>query len=182
MKANELRLGNYVMDGHDIEKVNYKMIEMLVKNQAEFDPIPLTEDWLLKFGFSKHLVYDFYSYNYFYFESFYDEGYFLVVEGGHVNTKGIKYVHDLQNLLYDLEGKELTLNESKIQTSVEWFVDQLRNGKEITDKLIRQANEIEEQRIKEIREEAYTNGQLDSKNTTTGHVVEPDNSLTNKSA
>ena len=53
MKARELRIGNLVMDGQEIEQVNARMIDMLVKIEADFDPIPLTEEWLLKFGFNK---------------------------------------------------------------------------------------------------------------------------------
>jgi hypothetical protein len=115
MKANQLRIGNYIMDGHDVEEVNYRMIEMLVKNQAEFDPIPLTEEWLLKFGF-EDCRHNLMALRVNTFEFFFDkidkcgvnlyekwEGIFL--------CGGIKHVHQLQNLYFALTGEELTIDK-----------------------------------------------------------------------
>jgi hypothetical protein len=109
MKANELRIGNYVMDGYDIEKVNYRMIEMLVKNQAEFDPIALTEEWLLKFGFKKDLGNDlFFDVNSNSFLIFQNNRIELLDEENNKCICFCKSVHQLQNLYFALTGEELT--------------------------------------------------------------------------
>jgi CHASE3 domain sensor protein len=50
------------------------------------------------------------------------------------------------------------MKTEKQQSAVEWLVQQLRNGKEFNDELIQQAKEMENQRIKNEREEAYNNG------------------------
>ncbi len=128
MKASELRVGNLVMDGHDVEVVNYRMIEMLVKNQAEFDFIPLTEKWLLKFGFEKyqfmngffiktkfgHLMIQFYKDEiHLFFTDVTSDSIGMKFNGRNFirNKKSFtdcKYIHQLQNLYFALTGEELT--------------------------------------------------------------------------
>ena len=76
-------------------------------------PIPLTEEWLLKFGFGKseeheygcntHEIFGFY-YDY-HFNKFY-----LDTPNEQVCIPFIKYVHQLQNLYFSLCGKELEIN------------------------------------------------------------------------
>ena len=108
MKASELRIGNYILDGGDVEEVTYRVIEMLVKNQAEFDPIPLTEEWLLKFGFDKRM-FGWWS-NALFLRTENRNGYFYDWQKTN-ETAGtyIEYVHQLQNLYFVLTGKELIL-------------------------------------------------------------------------
>jgi hypothetical protein len=53
MKASELRIGNWIKDGHDIEQITSDHMICLHSGRCEFDQIPLTEEWLLKFGFCK---------------------------------------------------------------------------------------------------------------------------------
>ena len=108
MKANELRIGNYVnwIDGK-IQEITGKDIHWKEKNDNtelspfDFAPIPLTEEWLLKFGFRESNKYLF-KYklglkkrgdNYFY------------------DNISIKHVHQLQNLYFALTGEELTLKQ-----------------------------------------------------------------------
>ena len=107
MKANELRIGNLVIDGHDIEEVNYRMIKMLVEKEAEFDPIPLTEEWLLKVGAKelnakrdvlKEFVLKTVRIEMSNSGNFYYKNSKLILES----------VHQLQNLYFALTGKELT--------------------------------------------------------------------------
>lgn len=65
MKANELRIGNYyeyfIVDKLDsrkewwqLSKIDTTDLSYLVNNDddEDFRPIPLTEEWLFKFGFS----------------------------------------------------------------------------------------------------------------------------------
>jgi len=57
MKASELRIGNWV--NYDGRNCTIQEPTDLV-DADEFEPIPLTEEWLLNFGFEKeeHLDYN----------------------------------------------------------------------------------------------------------------------------
>lgn len=114
MKANELRIGNYYKwyaEGNEyIYQVDAK--DFTSDNIKNFDPIPLTEEWLLKFGFKSNPYNDTY-----YLENIYFEGCKLVFECN--KTRGftelwsdkfplVEYVHQLQNLYFALTGEELT--------------------------------------------------------------------------
>jgi hypothetical protein len=80
----------------------------------EFEPIPLTEEWLLKFGFKKDLDNDlFLNIN---------SNSFLVWQNNNIelldyeNNKCIcfcKYVHTLQNLYFALTGEELIIKQQE---------------------------------------------------------------------
>lgn len=125
MKPSELRLGNWIeirykgtsdvrqspMDFLDIR-------EMVLKQTAYyFEPIPLTEEWLLKFGFEKD-----------YDKTLpYQEGYikenikfnseFQLMEEGMEGDlicigKPLKHVHQLQNLYFALTEEELEVKET----------------------------------------------------------------------
>ncbi|MEY4351142.1 MAG: hypothetical protein RL078_1209 [Bacteroidota bacterium] len=123
MKAKQIRIGNLVMDGHEVEKVNARMISMLAGNHADFDPIQLTEEWLIKFGFSQ--MTDTSPANYRMHKSkmfFYIRYGTFTTDGGQTDLIGynglfiankfvrvIRYVHELQNLYFALTGEELTL-------------------------------------------------------------------------
>jgi hypothetical protein len=54
MKANELMIGNYIHDSwgnvHEVTLFTLKEIIEMPENHG-YKPIPLTEEWLLKFGF-----------------------------------------------------------------------------------------------------------------------------------
>lgn len=63
-------------------------------------PIPITEEWLLKFGFEKDNMYWIDDTNIGF--TFYKNG---KIEWN--QPKHIKYVHELQNLYFALTGKEL---------------------------------------------------------------------------
>lgn len=133
MKAEELRLGNIVNLGKPEEiiwKIDFKRGKGSLPNGYEVDlftPIPLTEEWLLKFGFEKEtgklkrfnramssppldVVGDFYvrSDNALYFEVVNGEFEFRIWNG---TLCKIKYVHQLQNLYFALTGEELTINQ-----------------------------------------------------------------------
>jgi hypothetical protein len=118
MKANELRIGNYVNEygriiciesGHDIDL----MFE-------EFQPIPLTPEILEQCGFVNKPS-GIYKYSYEIeidgFDStfrtwWYGEDICLEPMGYDTGYISIKYLHQLQNLFYALTGEELTVNAS----------------------------------------------------------------------
>lgn len=128
--AKELRIGNYVHRNdypNDLFKMRsisddrihlINVLEIDVVNNtiyssdctlSELEPIPLTDKWLLKFGFEETLtkVYsidDFPSYKFtgHSFEVFaFEENNYL---------PDLQYIHQLQNLYFALTGTELTLS------------------------------------------------------------------------
>ena len=116
MKANELRVGNLVecdviRYGH-LKKGDLFQISLDELQDAEyFKPIPLTEDWLIKFRFDMSNEYD---------DKFKgDYGYCLKDKSlglQYSHDEGTlridcEYVHTLQNLYFALTGEELTINE-----------------------------------------------------------------------
>ncbi len=119
MKANELRIGNYINDEqttHIIVGVDNYCIksywlkdvekECLYETQLnQIKPIPLTEEWLLKFGFEKDELGWFFKENdYCSFGLFFKDNEWLF----YISDTKIKYVHQLQNLYFALTNNELT--------------------------------------------------------------------------
>ncbi len=124
MKANDLRIGNYVKGSRvgrvkSIFSVNFQVddfdcISLGNSMQVDFKPIPLTEDWLLKFGFEwRKTKNDYYIEKY--SLSFYKSGlisfYVEDLNEDFVDLIDIKYVHQLQNLYFALAGKELVCTD-----------------------------------------------------------------------
>lgn len=131
IKPNELRIGNWVKAPATYDKTpqDYKSVFQIkgiklgaiyVEREKETDyieihkiePIALTEEWLLKFGFKNRsgIWQNSSEFSLEYGESNYDIG-----KGwryGFFSFK-IKSVHQLQNLYFALSGKELIL-KSKI--------------------------------------------------------------------
>lgn len=124
--ANELRIGNWVTS--DLEEIPFQIhginvyedsIECNVFNKEHGDfniislqPIPITEDWLIRLGFEKT---DLAS------KTYYENhkirlnvggkrsGYALYLHGWKGYAEGLKHIHKLQNLYFALTGHELTL-------------------------------------------------------------------------
>jgi hypothetical protein len=112
---NELRIGNFincVFSTRHCEVVEITTDDLKLKNgyadYSQIEPIPLTEEWLLKFGFEINV-----------------DGYFnhwnfdlhLYLDGDVFESNDLpmyiylKHVHQLQNLYFALTGEELTLKE-----------------------------------------------------------------------
>ena len=130
MEAKELRIGNYVRlfrkPEHDfksdvlvigIDEINVQIGDgFLVNLETGIEPIPLTEEWLIKFGFKT----DFYGGqgNVCYYAS---KGKFKIysIEDNKSYQYDrarnmfvmIKHVHQLQNLYHALTGEELTIKK-----------------------------------------------------------------------
>ena len=112
MKATELRIGNYFREKHSkrpirvigLELTNITFTGNFFDNwQAE--PIPLTEEWLVKFGFYKVGKKTFYNL---------DIPVIPIRDYYRCKGKDIEYVHQLQNIFFALTGKELNLEYGKI--------------------------------------------------------------------
>lgn len=121
MKANELRIGNYT-DWNGSDRIVQSIDEWEIGEDTvlgryyfpiiEVNGIPLTEEWLLKFGFEwRNTERDYFKepYSIALFNSgiisFYHEDGESCVE---LNDE-LKYVHQLQNLYFALTGEELTI-------------------------------------------------------------------------
>jgi len=119
MKANELRIGNWV----DIEAIDIQVECLPIDyNYSHLHPIPLTEEWLVKFGFDTdgvtfdkqvpfvfHYGYRFSLYNTGNAVDFNRSGWAVRVFQSKqtIEIGRIQYVHQLQNLYFALTGEEL---------------------------------------------------------------------------
>lgn len=132
MEAKELRLGNYVLLNGEVEKItsiNSLGVEISQGWHGELDylalfdgtdgtisPIPLTEEWLKKFGFEgfENEIRLSISINtsdelcWVRFGSYYELRY-QTKGTGFTRYYNTKYVHQLQNLYFALTDKELAI-------------------------------------------------------------------------
>lgn len=119
---NELRAGNYYM-GRELNSLNWSVGEfkLMTMNHAmfnhletypeEYRGVPLTEDWLGKFGFIKHVR------NWIWFDNHpisvkvkYQCFAVCFIHGKlRPELVDIKFVHQLQNLYFCLTGEELQI-------------------------------------------------------------------------
>ena len=120
MKASELRIGNSIMQDDELVFVTWWRLELMEKNKIEYNPIPLTEEWLLKLGF-KYKKWDdhFIIKNGNYFNSIkkYDDGWYYNTDESEATCyylTTIKYVHQLQNLYFALTSEELEIKDKFI--------------------------------------------------------------------
>jgi hypothetical protein len=119
MKATELRIGNWVDQPNEgVAKVTSILNNLQIRTETGYvdkycKSIPLTEEWLLKFGFkiNRQTKEDnnIWRCNW-------TEGYFEVEQiigfflwDNHCYGTEIKYVHQLQNLYFALTGEELDI-------------------------------------------------------------------------
>ena len=118
MEAKELRIGNYYIDIDDklTELSGYELYQMTIKEnteilgETEFRPIPLTEEWLLKFGFVFDSYGEYCKGAYSLDNEYTDKGvYNFVIHKETCLDIEIKYLHQLQNLYFALTNEELTI-------------------------------------------------------------------------
>jgi hypothetical protein len=109
MEVNELRIGNYLSDGKEVFKVEKAFFTLLELNMQFCKPIPLTEEWLLRFGFVESqdidTVFGLKLNDFWYINEFQIRNKFNAI----LLDVELKYVHQLQNLYFALTNKELTL-------------------------------------------------------------------------
>jgi len=113
MDATHLRIGNWVISPIDGEaQINEKGIAHQVKHPGYYQPVELTEEWLIKAGFEKEDMADLGIHVYIPISETAD--YCLSWSGGTIwleqHDTGAKYVHQLQNLYFCLTGEEITFN------------------------------------------------------------------------
>lgn len=124
MEQNEIRVGNWLNDPRPFNEDTKKFFKMTdnghfkakardIQFAEEFEPIPLTEEILLKCGFYKTGITELYLLT----ETIsisWDENDPTVIE---INGENIysyivncEYLHQLQNLYFALKGQELEIN------------------------------------------------------------------------
>ena len=129
IEAQDLRIGNFIQSGKGIYKaisishhegetdlITVANDGLVIAYACIYKPIPITEEWLLKFGAVK------YNGNRFYLDIkdtlqlFWNIGYdYFICEFSSRSThvcyfNDIKYIHQLQNLYFALTQKELIFN------------------------------------------------------------------------
>jgi hypothetical protein len=124
MKASELRIGNLIHNKQgNIVYVNTNHLTLLLYGiENEFNPISLTEEWLLKFGFAinrqtkeENNIWRCYSEEGFFEVEQIGDGFFL--DDNQSYGTQIDWVHQLQNLFFALTRDELKQQEPNIS---EW--------------------------------------------------------------
>jgi hypothetical protein len=122
MKATELRIGNYIylelglpsLNIHKMHPTDFENID----NDPRVIPIPLTEEWLTKFGFDYDAIAKMYwidlparmqlrfvDCNTTELDLYQDS---KIISFKHNHCQ---YVHQLQNLFFALTGRELTIKQ-----------------------------------------------------------------------
>ena len=130
IQANELRIGNLLqrLDGSAFEVGAYNILAINdYPKYLQPNPIPLTEEWLVKLGFEKRkdktpkIALDIVCvWNKKQFFFFYESKNnfiaidFLNSDDFGTKTTEIHYVHQLQNLYFGLTGEELTIKNLKL--------------------------------------------------------------------
>jgi hypothetical protein len=110
MEAKDLRIGNLVNIGGQINEIELVDFVDIYENKTIgiYKPIPLTEEWLLKFRFVKK---DYGCQIHYYANT---KSLWKITFKKDIFKRDktiIKYVHQLQNLYFALTGQELTLNK-----------------------------------------------------------------------
>lgn len=106
MIANELRIGNLVIYGGSVVKMNLHEFTHFLRFPETYTPIILTEEILLKCGFKRFpwgLVIN---------ELLFKDDLkcsFLELEIGNGFRVKVNFLHQLQNLYFALTGKELEI-------------------------------------------------------------------------
>jgi hypothetical protein len=117
MEAKDLRIGNYIDYETEREIVTmqttYEYIRLIHNGNKNFKPIPLTEEWLLKFGFEEYEfedeVFGYVLNDFGYINEYQFRIRIFIDFEGIIIPKAIKTVHELQNLYFALTNEELTL-------------------------------------------------------------------------
>ena len=115
IKANELRLGNTINYRSEFTgEVRQRVVDIMVLKQLQskhdimrkgYEPIPLTEEWLIRFGFDNLGSYG-WGIGYFHIRFRNIHQFYFLIENRIIR---VKYVHQLQNLYYALTNEELKL-------------------------------------------------------------------------
>lgn len=125
MREQELRIGNWIIDCFDkrngeeiqVDLDFLQAINNFYRSNSPYPmkPIPLTEEWLLKFGFKEDNRFSGLRVLSLELEEayvkivYFNNRYITIEIDGNRALTEIKYVHQLQNLVFSIDGKELVI-------------------------------------------------------------------------
>lgn len=124
IQANELRIGSWVsldLNHSDTSEFQIELADLnliATDKNRNYNPIPITEEWLTKFGFEQYTdfgvkfnTFDLMPLCGFAYDT--DTKQVIIQEKrnsmSHWIERKIEYVHELQNLYFALRGQELTI-------------------------------------------------------------------------
>ena len=124
MKVTELRIGNFVSNYPWTELLEVTMINklggmsfnnILFGDVDKVQAIPITEEWLIKFGFKQSTPDTFKKTKHWYHDDTtiwfeYNLICYIYEGNGNIYCGHIKNIHQLQNLYFALVGEELIYN------------------------------------------------------------------------
>ena len=117
MKSNELRIGNWVLvHGKEFQvtpaDISYHHA-LKDGHTVQHYPIPLTEEWLIRFGFKADFngEYEILPFLYIWKPSSSTKSFSVSPNSNFPSTLKIQYVHQLQNLFFALTSEELELKQ-----------------------------------------------------------------------
>jgi len=122
IQPNELRIGNLIFGISDRVEIVCGVLEKTVKTRLlkvskilsskykDVTGIPITEDWLVKFNFEDVDVFQGHI-----FTGDEHKNIYYVLDGGYLDFHGdkifLKYIHELQNCIYEFTKYELKLQQ-----------------------------------------------------------------------
>ena len=119
INANELMIGNWAFSKTYQKPIQFTSFFGLCNVEANpelFEPIKLTEEWLLKFGFKKSynvFLINIEGFSYLTANAYECNGNFgYCMRDEYEDYLEVKYVHQLQNITYALTGQDLQLTNS----------------------------------------------------------------------
>lgn len=125
MEAKNYRIGNYIQYNNEnksvgrittlvsdfVSRLDYCQIDYVINKKhwlINVNPIPITEEWLLKLGFISNAYQDRYESNCIHIQCDKLKGKTdLYIEG----MPHIKHIHQLQNLYFSITGEELEIKK-----------------------------------------------------------------------
>ncbi len=124
MKVTDLRIGNYIQTANGIDEVRgvlnrncFKDVFLVKNGDVEIEdlqPIPLTEEWLLKLGFEENAGNTFsikVESDCFKIEIYKKIFFPYEYKGMLLPAIRLKYIHELQNLYHAITGNELKIKQ-----------------------------------------------------------------------
>jgi|TARA_R110000765_G_scaffold390180_1_gene482844 hypothetical protein len=127
MKATELRIGNWVYN--PVQEIDFQVAirtisdtvydeEIQLPLSQRYQPVPLTKEWLVKFGFRNggedrdiHIQLFPNNDSYRLWGFAWNIQHWNILGWEDINAPSIKYVHQLQNLYFALTNKELEIKK-----------------------------------------------------------------------
>lgn len=122
MEIKDLRIGNLLYYNNEEKEIASINLDSTIRFKDKekgcigcfkiyldlIKPIPITEEWLLKFGFKyNNPTYEWYDKSAVFFIQVNYLGFDLIAKFHNQVIREIKYVHELQNLYFALTEKEL---------------------------------------------------------------------------